>query len=180
MYALNKCKRLPRFVIILPDVDIIDDVKEIHVDNVRDAEDCVEAVAIWLVKQAKIAISCKRLELMERKPGAVYSTDPKIIFVRALRRHFLKSPSHRLEYVCHYMHMFNTALNNAVAEANLNIMTVISCASLDHFANRSIQLTDKGKESFWREIDDLLKRFDDKQVKLLPNQIKSSSSKHYN
>ena len=71
---------------------------------------------------------------------------------------------------------FNDALNDATVRANQRILTINSCNTGSHFDHKG-NLSDKGKDAFWMEIDDLLHRFDGNQVKLLPNP-KFKAAKH--
>ena len=40
----------------------------------------------WLFGQIDMFIKRRRLELIDKKPGAVYTTDPKIVYVKMLKR----------------------------------------------------------------------------------------------
>ena len=108
---------------------------------------------------------------MERKPGSVYSGDLKLIFVRMLRRPLPISHVSNMSAVCGWMSKFNYALNDAVAKNDLNIMTIMSRNGPEHY-DRWRNLSEKGKSTFWDEINDLLERFNEGKVKLVPNQRK--------
>ena len=62
---------------------------------------------------------------------------------------------------------FNDALNTAVAKIDQYIMTINSCNTQYHFDCWG-NLSQKGKNALWMEIDDLIERFDSDAVKLLP------------
>ena len=142
MYALNKCEQLPHFIVIIPDCDLVKDVIEIK--NPGELVRALEKVTHWMVKQIRNLRSQKRLQLMERKPGSVYSGDPKVIFMRMLRRPISINDSSVKNKVCSWTSKFNYALNEVIAETELNIMTIVSCNSPDHF-DRWGNLSDKGK-----------------------------------
>ena len=63
---------------------------------------------------------------------------------------------------------FNHVLNDAVAKFDPRILTINSCSTFEHFEKKGA-LSQKGKEEFWMELDDLIQRFDVNKVKLLPN-----------
>ena len=84
IYAMNKCERLLRFILMIPDADIVKDV--IGLESPSEILRSLDKLTIWFVKQAKVLRSRKHLQFIERKPGSVYSGDPKLIFVWMLRR----------------------------------------------------------------------------------------------
>ena len=158
--------RLPRFIVVIVDKDIIKDI------NVYDGfaplmtQDAIQ----WLVRQVNDVVSNKKTEIMKKCPESIFSGDPKIIFVRMLRRVEKYTPSSKLDLLFGLRSKFNDALNSAVAEIDQRILTITSCNSRDHF-NYQGNLTVKGRYDYWREIDDLLDRFDRRGVKLLPTPL---------
>ena len=80
--ALNEKINLPHFLVVVMDADILADLnvfdKNIHKD--------IRKIITWITKQINIQIRQRRLELMARRPGAVYGSDPTVIFVRMIRR----------------------------------------------------------------------------------------------
>ena len=163
--AMNKRHRLPRFLLVIIDKDVIEDINIFQSDAVAALRDSIN----WLTRQIHIAIKRKRLELMERKPGTIYGQDPSIIYVRMIRRIDLNLRRNSVKdeqfALCA---KFNDALNNAVARLNQHIMTIASCNTSSHFTHLG-ELSTKGKDFFWWEIDDLLEKFNRKDIKLLPN-----------
>ena len=69
--------------------------------------------------------------------------------------------------------MFNHSLNDVVTQRGQNILTVMSCNTLDHSTKRG-DLSPSGAEQFWLEVNDLMARFDADQVKLVPNQCRAT------
>ena len=74
-----------------------------------------------------------------------------------------------MQKVCKLRPKFNESLNSAVAKLGQNVMHICSCNSGSHFDHHG-NLTLKGKHSFWREVDDLIKLFDIGEIKLLPKE----------
>ena len=115
------------------------------------------------------AIRCKRASLMEKKPGSIYGSDPTVIYVCMIRRIDLNLKQGSRKHEVFVMRArFNDALNQAVARDNQTIMTINSCNTSSHFSHLG-DLSDKGKEDLWLEIDYLLEKYDRKEIKLLPN-----------
>ena len=174
--GLNERHKLPRFLLVVVDTDIISDFDIFKLDIVKS----IRQSTSWMVKQINIQIRRKRLELIAQKPGNIYGSDPTVIFVRALHRANLAF--HRGSYLDELFALkakFNDALNDAVARIDERILTINSCNTSSHF-NHLGKLSIKGKYSFWHEINDLAERFDQKAVKLLPNPNTRSSQVRIN
>ena len=163
--GLNERHRLPRFLLVVVDTDLIAGFDIFKSDIIKS----IRQSTSWMVKQINIQIRRKRLELIAQKPGSIYGADPTVIFVRALCRANLtfRSGSY-LDELFALKAKFNDALNDAVARIDERILTINSCNTSSHFDHLG-KLSIKGKYSFWHEINDLLERFDQKAVKLLPN-----------
>ena len=172
--AIDQRHRLPRFILIIIDNDIIRDINVFSKHAVKYINDSVN----WLTRNINNLIKRKRLALMDKKPGAIYGSDPTVIYVCMVRRidvSFKKNST--LEKVFALRAKFNDALNEAVGRTNQRILTINSCNTNTHFDLRG-GLSTKGKEAYWAEIDDLLDRFDRNKVKLLPN-IKNRRPQSY-
>ena len=109
----------------------------------------------------------KRADLLDRKPGAIYSGYPVLIFVRMIRRPVQCSGRAKSVKIYSLRAKFNDALNDAVAKIDQRIMTINSCFTEEHFDHWG-NLSLRGKRAMWLEIDDLLERFNRDEVKLLP------------
>ena len=126
--ALNSCDRLPRMVLILPDKDIINDV------NLYDfgAYKTIAAVVNWFTCQVDIAIHRKKLQISEKKPGAISSSRyPSIIHVNMIHRATSFRSGSKMESICSLQSKFNEILNNAAAWQDHHILTIKSCNSAD-------------------------------------------------
>ena len=127
----------------------------------------------WLCKQIDIFVKRKRLEITNMKPGAVYSTDPKIVLVCMLKRPLVFPRNCSMERALSVRNRFNQALNEVPDDFGLNVLSIESCDSPRFFDNLG-GLNQMGKEAYFREINSLLAKFDKKKVKLLPKCYKSS------
>ena len=163
---LNSQHKIPRFLVVIIDKDVIADVdlydKEASprmIDNLN-----------WLVKQIDIAINRKKSDIMTKRPGAIFKGDPKIIFVRMLRRFQKNTPGTKLDLLYGLRGKFNDALNTAAAQIDQKMLTITSCNSLDHF-NFYGNLSSKGKVEYWKELDELLNKCDRREIKLNPTPV---------
>ena len=173
--ALNIRGKLPRFITVIIDHDMIQDINVFD----RDAKFSIYNTVNWLVKQIDIMIRRRRLDFLKRKPSAAFEDDPKIIYVRMLRKMAHYREGSKLESICCLRSKFNSALNDAALKYRHRILSTESCNSPDQF-DRQGMLTVKGKLNFWHKLDELLERFDKKKIKLEPQvhgKNKSSTNK---
>ena len=77
VHRLNTRDRLPRFLVVVTDKDIIEDVNVFEYGAGVEIMKNIE----WLFKQIEIVIRHKHTELINARPGAVYMSDPKIIAI---------------------------------------------------------------------------------------------------
>ena len=163
--ALNENDRLPRHLIVLMDKDIINDLQNFEFGATKNLANMVN----WLTRQIDIFIRRKRLQIMEKKPGAVTGNNPKVIYVTMIRHQERFSRSSRMASICTFRRKFNEMLNEAAARENAYVMNLHACTTLDHF-DRQGNLSSWGKSAFWYEVDDTIERFDrrDPKYKLLP------------
>ena len=172
--AFNKRKRLPCFLVILLDKDVIEDVDPFCTDwNV------LHKLINWLAKQLDIFVKRCCLEITERRPWAILTMDPKVIFIKMICRVDYYPQKSRLEKVCIHRAKFNDILNDVAAKRTQLVMNVMGCNSHDHFENTG-GLSPKGKIDFWFEVDELLEKFDRNQIKLLPSKGKGKKNFHNN
>ena len=167
--AVNEHHILPHFLIVMLDSDLITDLHDKRYDQ---ASEALDTIVPWLTKQIKKIVARKRMQIMEKKPGAVFTGDPKIIYVRMLRRNMQLDNQSIMGSIRPLTNKFAAILNDAISELDQNIMTIISCSSPenDHkWGNPSV----KGAKAFWKEVDDLLQKFNLNKIKLVPNQKKS-------
>ena len=120
----------------------------------------------WLVRNFNLEVKRRKIDITDKNPGAIFGDDPKIIFVKALRRATYFPKGTLLEKVCVARVKFNDALNDAVYKHDNNIMNITACNLPSHYDSKA-KLTVKGKEAFWQEFDHLMERFDRGDIQLL-------------
>ena len=79
--GLNACHRLPKYILIMPDKDIL---VALHKNNINVAL-VILASLHYLIKQMDITISCRVQDLETKKLGALLKEDMKIIWIRMLK-----------------------------------------------------------------------------------------------
>ena len=151
--------RLPKYLIVVMDEDILWDI-DVATDE---APVVIQRLVTWFVRQINIAIRRKRMDLMEKKPGASCTT--KVIYVRMIRR--IEVFSGPITARHNYRAKLNDAINTAVAKIGEHMLTINSCNMYEHFDSKG-KLTETSRKSFIHEIDYLLQCFDLNKIKLLP------------
>ena len=160
--ALNERDRLPKFIIVMIDRDLIMNIDVFQNDAVKVLRDVTQ----WVVHQMNILVRRRKAELLEKKPGAVYTGDPSIIFMKMICRIDKFTPRSKLDLVYGLRAKFNDALNAGAARIEQHMLTLNSCNTSSHFDIWG-KLSHRGRSAIWHEIDDLLERFDEGRVKLL-------------
>ena len=172
--GLNNRPQLPRFLIIMLDKDLL---KDINIHENEEWEDIAKENLKWLTGQIDMHIRCKRLELLDKRPGAVYASDPKIIYVKMLRRPDTFTQESQLDVLFSARSKFNKFLCSAVANVEHHILGIESCSdstvNFDAFGN----LNTRGKWVFWQEMNELMEKFDKKKITLLPRVNKGGKAK---
>ena len=126
MRGINEKKRLPRFLVILLDKDLISVLNVFQDDIIPSLRDTVA----WFVRQVNIIIRCKCMDLLAEKPGSIYGADPSIIFMRMIRRvDLILYHGSKLDVVYSLQVKFNDSLNDAVDCIGQHIMTINSCTT---------------------------------------------------
>ena len=161
--GLNNRPRLPRFVVIPTDKDIIEDVNLFDFGAARE----ITANVDWLLRQINIFIHQRKTELSEIKPGAVYSTDPKVVLVTMLCRPLIFPSNSRMERVLSLRPKFNNAINNAAYEAGHSVMQIDSCNTITHFDLMG-HLSHLGQFTFWKDVNYQLEKYDRSKEGLEP------------
>ena len=164
MDALNEEFRLPRFLVIIIDKDLLGDFKNLEFGTTKSMAKMIN----WLVRQVDITVHRKKRQIEEKKPGAIGSVnDPTIIYVDMIKRPIFANMHEKLKQAMNLRFKFNRCLHETLEQQNNKVLTIRSCTTPDHFDSMG-NLTSKGMIAFWHEVDDLLEHFDRGKVKLDP------------
>ena len=144
--AVNeKDARLPKYLIVTLDQDIIRDLTDIH--NFE-AHKVLSAIIDWVVWQLNMIVRRKRVDLWEKKPGSLSCVETNVIFVKMLCRIGSFHQGSTMQGVCSLHPKFNDALNDAVAKIEPRVMTINSCNTYGHFDKKG-DLSQRGRIDFW-------------------------------
>ena len=166
---LDKCQTLPRFIVFVPDNDII---KSSTIDfyDYSTRKMCDE-ITKWMAEDFINKISKRKSELLKVKGGAVLPGEPKIIFIKMIYR--LKK-----DEVQAVRNHFNAALENSLVEKlNVFIMSInLPSSCFDH----TNCLTAQGQLEFWRNFDGQMRRFDNSDFSKRLHSIKQDPATNQN
>ena len=147
--VINRTKRLPRFLIVMLDKDLISEIDIFSKYAIKTLKENVN----WLAKQIGIYLRRKRIDILTKKPGATFVEDSTVIFIRMMRRPDLNlRRGSTKDEIFALRAKFNDTLNEAAARNGFHILTVTACNSYAHY-NCIGDLSPIGKTELWQEID---------------------------
>ena len=159
MKALNDCAKLPRFILVVPDLDLLQYLNYFSYG----VEDAVFDLITWVVSEMKQAAEDKKDQLFKFLPGAIKNTEPKFVWVKMLKR--MKST----DKIFTVRGKYNDTLEKLLADYPQHYI-IDPNLKLDksHYYSAINILNEDGKSAYWREIDDCIKMFEDGGLKLKP------------
>ena len=162
--ALNECKKIPRFILIVPDWDILLGLQYFSYG----IEEFVQKIIGWMDDKIKSAIEEKKDQFFKMKPGSITTTEPKLVWVKMLRR---KRSNKKVLTV---RGKYNDALEDILVQSKYHhiIDPNPKMSKAEYFSNANI-LTENGKTAYWIEIDDCIKMFEGNKLKLKPSKYKT-------
>ena len=163
--ALNTRPRLPKYLILVPNCDLISSMTFFGFSALTVFIRCLT----WLVKQIDTAVNRHKMSLFDKKPGALSLESPKLIWIKMLKRPY--NAPQTLDETIALRNRFNNALEEVLAN-NVKFqhyIMSIKVNSADFY--KSGELTDAGQKDFWIEMDTCLKRFDRDEINLKPRNL---------
>ena len=122
--GVNQEHRLPKYLIVVIDWDIIDDLEFFDFG----ADKCLAVNINWLFKHIDITLRRARLQLTECRPRAVQQDNTKVIFVTMIKRIKHYPVNSKIAYVCTMRAKFNELLNKVAARFDNNFILLL-CSS---------------------------------------------------
>ena len=146
--GFNRRHHIPKYIFMLPDKDLIDaaDFFNFGVSKL------LGITLNWLAKQLECLIDIRKEQLSNKRPGALYMVDPKIIWVKMLDRPPVPLNDKRYKTQA-TRSKFNTILEH-LTDWHKDIY-VMSINPLHHDRDYDFlgNIKDSGKQQFWRELD---------------------------
>ena len=153
--ALNDYNIMPRFILIIPDKDILEHILHYEAGTLMPSGAAIN----WMSNHIIRVIEAKR-DFMMKKPGSVVSSEPKCIWIKALAIRPAGNEQHeavRIEYAIKYNKMMDKIF--ATKEGHY-VLDVNAAFNDEVYFHSNISLNGIGAVRFWKEIDHQLELFD--------------------
>ena len=133
MDSLNDKDRLPRFLIITLDKDILNDFK--NFDTEKEVAADIALVSNYLTRQVDIAVHRKKCQISAAKLGALgCESDLTVIYIDMIERlNIAFTGSSKMNTLINFRYMFNYLLHKAIKLQEQRVMSIRSCRSINHF-----------------------------------------------
>ena len=161
IHAINKNKRLPRFIIIFTDDDLMKSMGKKYADYGmgRAIGKLIDKVTSFVDR----VTSTKRTDMYYRKPGSICASEPKFVWVKMIERY------NKDENVFQALRQkYNSLLEEAIAPRRHNYIVDVSKKVNKTAFDRNGELNVTGVINFWLELDKQIELFDKQQITLKP------------
>ena len=161
--GLNEYERLPRYIIIILDTDLI-----ASVDTEFGVKISLTRLMKYLINQINWAMEVRRENIRNIKPGGIASSaEPRVIFTSVVQR--LKNTDPRKHHIYKLVSKANKVIEEAV-RLNDKFCHLLYVESLNEYVNFDYngKLTGSGRSQYWKEIDDQMKKLDRRETDLVP------------
>ena len=149
---LNRKKKLPTYLVFMPDYDILKNIENIQEIN---AAPVIDEQINWLMKHVKRSIDIRIEQLVKKCPGAV-RINPTFIWLQMIDRPI----TYQNKDVMEWRRRFNRILLDTMDKyRDQKDMKVTSLLTRQHFHSNGI-LSVEGCEQMWLEIDDKIRKLD--------------------
>ena len=157
--ALNDATKLPRIILVVPDIDLLKHTKNFDFGTVETSTAAID----WVMTQMERAVEEKRDEIKKRKPGAIEPGEPKFIWSKMINR------TNGFSNILKVRRKFNDAMESCMLDRSfhhiIDVNEKVSDPVLFDINNRILNL---GKRRYWREVDYLIEKFDQQVLTLKP------------
>ena len=161
--AMNKYDRLPKYIVVIPDSDVIT-YGGVYDDE---ATNMIYTLLHYLVKNINRKVDDRFKAIYKKKPGAVKAGEPRIAWVKMLDR-----PPSIGGKVLKSRH--NDILEELLFEEGHSHIVEIRSLNQDRFFDQCGKLLAEGRVQFFKELDHVLKEFDRNKIELMPRKPSSS------
>ena len=144
--AINREQLLPRFIIICPDWNILQAINyyDLGVSKI------IGANLEWLIREVDPIIPTKKIELKAKQSGAVFYTEPKIVWIHMITCPY---PSRVLAL----RKKFNAILEETLSKTRGMFIMDVQDKISSCFFDRANYLTATRRMTYWKNVDDNIK-----------------------
>ena len=160
MKAVNDNNKLPKIIVVIPNADLLKFVVEQDSDNVKHA---IKSAINWIMVNMLRAIDTKCEWLQRKKPGAVTSGEPKIVWIKMMGK-----GKNARDVLC-LRQKYNDVLENILSTKDDHlIMNVTDAMRDDNLMSSNGYLNGSGKVCFWNEVDKQIEAYEKRRISLRP------------
>ena len=167
--ALNSRHKIPKYIIVIPDKDLITEFTPEKFDTSMVMGSTIHQI----VKKLDHYIERREQDIEEKKDGAIAPPDfPTFIWVCMLKRPYIVGG----DAIFSLRGKFTSAIEEQIKHGKDSRHRLMSIdVHLDEF-DRQGNLTSAGKADFWKEVNCAVKKFDDGEIKLLPRGLNNKDT----
>ena len=163
IHGLNEEPFLPKLIVVIPDIDML---KYLAI-NGKASSLVIGSTLHYAIMQFDLYIEKRKQDLASKCPGALIPDDtyPKIIWVRIPRR-----PKVIARDIFANRGRFNSIIEERLFDGKETSHFIISIEIPQDEFTLTGDLSSTGKASFWKEMNEGLKKFDKQEITLKPRQ----------
>ena len=154
--ALNMHEHLPKYIIITPNKDIVEDIRNLHFDC--GLGDSIEENINWLLKNVAKALLARRNDLKRKRIGSAPLELPRVFWVKMMARPH--TTNMELAKTWKLRKKFNEILFAVLSiEKYMDLIPMDKVNEYSHF-DQFGNLTSTGQLKFWRALNDHICNFE--------------------
>ena len=147
--GLNEHIRLPKFIMIMCDIDVLNTICFFNKGMPVAFEKCIS----WFIKQVDQSLETRKENMYRKRPGSV-SGQTRIIWVHIINRPIIRNhPDKIRNKVLAGRNRYNITLNDIVADTRYHHTLIVGRLDEIGFFTNLGNLNDDGAREYWREID---------------------------
>ena len=130
----------------------------------------------WLIRQINICLKRRKTELFDKKPGAIALESTKIIWIKMIKHPY--GCLQEFDKIFAPCNRFNNMLDEVRCNTNpQHYVLSIRVEETDFHLNG--ELSEQGQITFWKEVDQCMKKFDRGEINLKPKGSKDFDPKRH-
>ena len=158
--GLNKNLKMPRYIIIIPDKDLLEGAA---FDDYR-INELLDDILNYLSNDIISNLETRKEDIRGKRIGGLTTTaEPRLIWVKMLVRPFIKDAK---KCVFPHTRHFNDALENMVSKKRYSHILTVELQKDSANFDLSGELTTDGKIKFWTDINKQIKALDKDEIDL--------------
>ena len=156
--------RLPKYVLIMPDKDILANINF----NNYGIENIIDKIMGWLCRNIDRTLQLRKKDIRGKCAGGMLSAaQPRLVWVKMLVRPFLKNVEK--PFIFSQTSKFNFAIERVIARfPHTHVMKIWMPAEPNIFDQFTGELTEVSCTIFWKEVNRVIEDFDRAKTELRP------------